>query len=517
MKYIYLTLSVLIFTTGMNAQVIKGSYDPDKKIFFSRNIDEKDVNIIIEYYAKRFNNGVSVVERGKKDVRYPGSNYRTYGVIDTTGKIIIPCEYDEIRTLFDGYGNLPDNRIFIYNTDDSTGIIHINGTILWKMPIKNGKENNGFRYSGRNKNEVNFGYLLICFQQKTGLFSSQQEKVILSPQFEEIVVYADYAVCKKDGKVIVCDARTGKMSEPLDSVIVLNKGTAFLIRHADGRRYVCKDIFDSWNTPEPNINGDEILEYYHDHFIVRSGSRTGVVHESGKVVIPFEYSDIYFLDTTYFWVKQRDLWAVCDYKNKYKTGFDFIDIDQLNNVVFHNFLYFTQADTSEKRLLYAEQHINDSFFLNGGREGGIRMSVAASRMKKQMNRRIIPIYINNYAKKSDGFHLIFIENDSIKTDDPAWDNIYTLHPEMCDDRGIGVQLGNKFGYYIPGSFKKKHIKYQGLHFVDWYSCRLYHSDRDVDKNPYAVVKMGHVFVSKDKKDYYHSKRWRLYGKFRPLY
>ena len=513
-----ITAMVCVFITASYAQQIKGKYNPSHRTFFARAVDEKNMHLIHEYSVKKFYGEVGVAEHRiyKTLSEYPVYD-REYGVIDTSGNVRIP--FSDYYSIWPGM-LLPGSPPIVYwhfRKSDSIGAISTDNRVVFSMLRKSGNKENRLQPLTRN-GEFYTSVCIVHESGKQGIFSYKREKLLLPAEYENIKAFTSCAKVIMNGKHHVFEYESGRLSQPFDSLHILEEEARFIICD-QGKYYVCKDIFDPWNTPDAAYNRNGIIEYYKEHFISRSKGMMGVVSRKGEVILPFEYDDIYFFEhpkENYFWVKKGDRWAIYDHSNMARTAFEFLDIDQLNSKRFENFIYLTQVDTSAKKLIYDD--LGDvSYFLRESVKGDHLMLVGAKKLKEKLNRHIISRYDHHCAKKSDGYHLITIDNDSIIVHAEAWDDIYGLSPRMCSLGMIGVRSGKKYGYISPHSSRKPSLKFSGLYFMAVFSCQLYWSDRNVNTCPHAAIKGGYVFIHNGKDAHDRKYLWRPYSKYRPRY
>jgi hypothetical protein len=216
-----------------------------------------------------------------------------------------------------------------------------------------------------------------------------------------------------------------------------------------------KKMLSKTITAPAEISRYEVLEYYKDRLIARNtNSKVGVINAYDSVLVPFEYGNIYFHNADDYWVNNNGYWAMMDHEGELKTGYEFLNIEELNSVFFTNMLYATKMDTSNGFLLYESREKRFSDKTNS-------LKKIARLVLENMDRRITfsALFSNggsaefSFAKKADGYHVIYIN----EVYPEAWSQIYFL-PDQVSNYMTAFQKGDKFG------LEKGEIKYDGIVF-----------------------------------------------------
>ena len=252
---------------------------------FVCSIDKKKILIPSVYmYCREFFDGRAISIK----LNNPGFKY---GMIDTTGKDVLPPIFDSLMRY--------DNGLYRFRLNDLYGIINREGTII----LDN-------QYSGIGKFDE--GIALITLNQavpneqedrKTFGLVNMSGKIILMPDFDLIGRKTNgYNVLLKHGQWSFFDSQTHK--ETLvnnvvflgfchDGRFLINVGGEFIPRRmkrpSGGIWGFVDENAEIVITPQyENANS-----FSEEKALVKSNGKWGAIDINGNVVIPFEYTDIY--------------------------------------------------------------------------------------------------------------------------------------------------------------------------------------------------------------------------------
>lgn len=473
---------LFIFSIKLNAQqIIDGYYDPAHKEFFAKaNL----LNRFNEpYEISTFEDGFATIkllktaadrqleiENNVNGVMVVSENRDRIGLMDSTGRVVLPMRYNKLERLNWNY-----NKYYKFRVNDSIGIATIDGRELiklkkWKMDKSVGKYN---RCLEEYKNGVSINSTIhrdivsVKSGDKIGLFSLLKEKYLIPIEFDcvphpmkeclfysdgraEIHINGDAAICNKGSNKVAVNLITCEQSEEFADIQRLESG-AFYIRTLDGKKILTQD-FKQTEISLPY----KIHEVYQNRIIVQLDSLFGLMDSYSRMVIPAIYQDIYFEDHEHVWLKKDGRWALSDYQNNLNTGFDFYDIDQLNEIYFHSFTKFTRVDTSAIENFRFDESLGMSDRTNEVKE----LACAVNSLRG--SRKLYTTYNADrggtqwtYARMSDGYHVIYTPLNQIEKE--AWAMVYYV-PDWVSgvSCSFGYQLGNKFG------FEKNEIRYEGI-------------------------------------------------------
>lgn len=196
-----------------------------------------------------------------------------YGLIDLNGKELLPCEYDEIKSL-EGI----ENSIII-SKDNKQGIINSKGSIIVE-PIYSKVTNLGETYKE--------GYITIDEEGRQGLISTTK-KQLLENQYEEIqkVYLGNYYLVKETGKLKLINS-SGEilLEDGFDDI----KSTT-----AKGIIFTKGDLYG-----EMTITGETIIEPKYQElkqieegiYIARQNDKYGIIDVEGNEKVAFEYTSM---------------------------------------------------------------------------------------------------------------------------------------------------------------------------------------------------------------------------------
>ena len=477
-------LLVLLFIFNLNSkaqQSLEGYYDPEHKQFYAK------VNLLNRfdepYEISTFKDGFAEIkmlytsadrkaeiENSKNGVLEIKERKKRIGLIDTTGQVVVPMRYQRIDRLHGNY-----NKYYLFLVEDSIGIVNSNGHELiklkkWMVDKSHGKNQQceeEYKYGVNINSTIHRDLVSVKIGNKIGLYSLLKEKYILPVEYDcaphpnlecfryvnghrEIFINGDAAICNKGGNKVGFNLITGELSEEYADIKRLESGI-FYLKTLDGNKILTQDFMH----PENNLPY-KIIETYNERIIVQVDSLFGLMDSYSRMVIPAVYQDIYFEDHEHVWLKKEDRWALSDYQNNLNTGFDFFDIDQLNDIYFQSFTKFTRVDTSAMENFRFDETLGMSDKRNEVKE--LACAVKALRG----SRKLYTTYNADrggtqwtFARMSDGYHVIYTPLNQIEKE--AWAMVYYV-PDWVSGTSwsFGYQLGNKFG------FEKNEIRYEGI-------------------------------------------------------
>jgi hypothetical protein len=494
-----------ILNRQLSVKHLEGLYDSQKEVFYYKTIDQQFNEH--EYKSEKFYKNIALIKYTYKPFNPPKSLVKALGIIDTLGNLIIPCVYEEIITprawvkssQNDKYTRYENLTYFIFKTNDSIGLVKQGNNIVYQLPLiskkKNSLSNSIFPALDSVQNDID--YCKVRIDNYLGLFSFGLEKVIVPPKFQEINIYNDLAICRNNEFYTVYNCLNGEKSDEFKYVRYL-KNNSFFVKSLNDLSFVCEDIFNPSTSINTNIVKNGIIQYYNGHFIVKSNGKYGIINEDEKTIIPFVYDDIYFIDSKFISVKHDNYWAISNYKHEFLSPFRFIDVDLQNQVNFNNFEYLIHGDTT-----YFKEFKNT--------------------LKKEMPTHILSNYGSDIFKKyvlkcEDGYHLIsFYRFDTIfEIDTMWWDNMYIIGDL------IGVQRGNKYGYYNKEQKMRSYLKYDGIRFVaniedTWHKPLVFNNgSRVIRRSPWVVIKNGDIYYYQENSIPFSNRNgrsgWKRWGK-----
>lgn len=200
-------------------------------------------------------------------------NNKKYGLIDLSGKEILPCEYDSIKAL-QGI----ENSLLIQK-DEKVGIANSKGSIIIEPNYKEIK-NLGDTYKE--------GYITINDENKYGVVSTTKKQA-LDNKYDDIEqVYLDnYYLVKQSGVKRVINTSGEIILEGNFDDITSNTSKGFIFKKGD--------LYGEIST-----EGDTVIEPKYQYleetepniFIAKQDDKYGIIDEFEEVKIPFEYTGI---------------------------------------------------------------------------------------------------------------------------------------------------------------------------------------------------------------------------------
>ena len=272
----------------------------DEKIFIEHNYQA------IEYDA---NNHFFKVTQGTKT-----------GVMDFDKKLILPIEYDDLiinpsyilaqqgykQMVFDTKGNKIENPKFMYKTPTEDPNVWIAQKITDATYCIIDKEENILVEGNYSYIDDAFGQYFIVYQdEKCGLVSCQDGKVILEPVYNHIQKIMDYPlleVYKEDESSV---EYYGKDMEKLvtASYPIVEIKDNFIEVYEDNNTY----YFDF----EGNMIGNEQAYKNNPIISIKQDGKYGFKNKEGKIVVPAIYDRVTELNQFgYAGIKKDGKWGV---------------------------------------------------------------------------------------------------------------------------------------------------------------------------------------------------------------
>ncbi len=549
--FIYLLSANIAFSQENDTVNLKGYYHPFNKTFtYEKTTAHPTKDSYIKYFADAFDKGLSVVRKEhffytEKDGVEISNKTVQFGVIDTTGTIIISCRYDNLYHL-KGNG---DSAYYYFYTKDSITLMNMdekNLLVLRKdSPKISDKIFMGSKTQFRN---IDFkGNLALSYNGRFQLYNIYKKQFIVPPFYsnsessidqmkygiieikKRFVLYSntpykvDYNEIndRKDlfdlyGNSLdffVYDKETFCFSKRFKLITLYNDSLIFL-QDTIGNSYLttnpCNpsnlynlDYIEVFPTDElanyfsfSNDHTRDILHlngksFFHPFLLAKLKDKFGIIKTDSTVLIPFDYDDIYVINDSLFWVKKNNKWAISTINNVLLTKFDFIDIEKMSQIYFTNLMQYSRIDHSMVGKTYHK-------FVRAHDADISRISCDAGlikRFEKSHNYYTNLVRSPLIAKKSDGYHLISIDKDdsidNFQVDPNSYDNIL-----LVPGYSPGFQKGDKFG------IEPNDISYDGVlidlsdkvyDFYGSYSHRIYISPELLLKNG---KKYGYIQGSK---------------------
>jgi|GEM_PF-2092943 len=432
---------------------VEGFYDSKAKVFHPHENLLQDRTV--SYNCDKFKAGYAIVEKRTK-------GFAGYGLIDTAGRVIIPFKYEGLKTF-------NQKNYFLFYTKDSIGLVALSSKELLKYRQTSDDPATGqaaqYRHMVEDKKTAIWyrtntahDFAVIKLGSKIGLYLPEQERFVLPVEcdaepiinrdynhkgergWNNILLTDTYAIYKINGMRIACDLFTGQKSDFYKDIVPLENNLLYVVTK-DDKAMLLKDMVGA-----KNLAGYELLELHENHLLIRAEGKIGLMDINQKVKIPLIYDDIHFMSKRYVWVKKNGAWAIADVEGNLHTGFDFLNIEQLNAGYFTDLLYYTRLDTtggsiyvnSHKRVYYhdAIDHIKHIARINL-KNIGSRISFSALYTYDDH-------YVITYAQKADGYHLIHGRDKTVEVYQEPWDAIFYL-PNVSGGPFYSYKKGNKYG------------------------------------------------------------------------
>lgn len=239
------------------------------KIINSKNEEKFTEYDLVEGLENIDKNNIMWYEEGVLKVKKGDS----YGLIDYTGKLVLPVEYSNIETL-QGVKNS-----IIIKKDDKVGLCDNKGNIIINPEYKEIK-NIGEDYKN--------GYIVINSDNLYGLIDFTKN-TILEPKYEEIkpVASSTIFIVKEDGKLKAINKDKETLIEnKFDDVKEINTDSLIFIRNG---KY---GIINVKQEEKVQAEYDDLKYAFGDYYIAKKGDKYGIIDSSNKTVLSFDYSKI---------------------------------------------------------------------------------------------------------------------------------------------------------------------------------------------------------------------------------
>ena len=220
-------------------------------------IENFDENNILWYEE-----GVLKVKKGK-----------LYGLIDYTGKEILPVEYTNIEALQGIKNSIIIEKNNQVGLCDNKGNIIINTEYKQIKPIENDYKN---------------GYIVVNNENKYGMIDFTK-KVILEPKYEDIksVASTTIYIVKENGTLkainstgdTLVEGKFDDVKQIKDENIIFKKANQYGIMTSSGEIKVKAEY-------------EDIQYAYGTNYIAKKNGKYGIINTTNEILLPFEYSTI---------------------------------------------------------------------------------------------------------------------------------------------------------------------------------------------------------------------------------
>lgn len=196
-----------------------------------------------------------------------------YGLINYSGKVILPIEYSSIDVL-PGVKNS-----IIINKNDQVGLCDNKGNIIINPEYKEIKS---------IEDDYKNGYIIINNDNLYGLIDFTKN-IVLEPIYEEIkpVASTSIYIVKENGKLKAINKNKETLIEnKFDDVKEINGDNLIYVKN---KKYGIINI-----DQEIKIQAEyEDLQYaFGDYYIAKKSNKYGIINSSNDTIVPFEYSSI---------------------------------------------------------------------------------------------------------------------------------------------------------------------------------------------------------------------------------
>lgn len=471
-RHLLFTYLFLGLNSFFQAQVkLDGIYDNKTKVF-KTNSEIFNRNDSLLYSCSTFNHNLSIVKC--RTNTFPSKE--TFGVIDTTGKIVIPFSYSKLEAIVNN-----KKVLFDYASKTSRGILNSKGKIIYET-----------KQVQEEFWKVSETYLNINNGTKVGLFSISEEQLVLPVEFDEKSEYelirennvppgiyifnSNYAITRKSNSFQIHQLKTNEKSEFYMNIYIIDT-SILVIKKADYNFFITKDIF------KPNAHiSKQIIDFHNKHFIFQENNKFGLLDLNEKIMIEAIYDDIYFADKKTLVLKKDEKWAFAKYDGTLLTGFEFNRIDKSNKYFLESLFHVAKLDTNKLNIFadYKAKMFNDNT--------PDILRIIQSVMNLSKRKMLYSALFENYKSRN----YLIVESNSgrqllqllagFNLDEKLWDDIYYIPNFTGVSEYIGYRKGKKYGY------EANDISYENIYYdIDHkYNCTAGEMLRVVNGNLFSL-------------------------------
>jgi hypothetical protein len=276
----------------------------ENKIFFINIYTGSPINKDTYIYASQFYNGLAITRN------------KMYGAIDKSGKSIIAQAYDSL------YPQQWNNKIvWVAKQNQNIGILDSTGKIM--IPIQYQQ----VEYLGK-------GILKVHQNQKYQLIKTNQS-VLSEETFDNIVSNQNN---DSEWPLMVCNKnKWGLLNERGNLIVATNFDS---ITRYEPQLYVMKKgnsftIADNWGKAIHETAFQEIQKPKFQTLIVKKGKKYGLLSTQGKEILKCNYDEIEYTNfSNLYLTREKKTWSVIDKSGIKKTNIDFDSYEIIGEQVF---------------------------------------------------------------------------------------------------------------------------------------------------------------------------------------
>ncbi|MCB9231561.1 MAG: WG repeat-containing protein [Bacteroidia bacterium] len=299
-----------------------------------------------------------------------------WGIVDYSGKELVPCEYLWIEQLSEGLAWIRKDSLF--------GFIDLDGN--WLVPLKYAfagdfsegialiKRGNLYGYINRKGEEIisprfedaegfREGLALVKQGGKFG-YIDKQGKYLFTPQFQEANLFkSGLAAVEKEGKAGII-ARDGSWQiKPIYQSAVAMGENWILLSSEEGER-----LFDVKNKSLSETAYDQVEEVERIGFLVRKGGKSGLLHSDGKIWIEPQFAELIQAGDQVMKARSGQKWKLINLQtNSYRVSdqsFDEIGEEFENLIRIRSGSKFGFTDTHGQLIIPAKFDSAGNYFSN---------------------------------------------------------------------------------------------------------------------------------------------------------
>lgn len=282
-----------LFICTYDVNYLNGTYKT--KVLDKKNNEKFSEFDLVEVIENIDSSNVLWYEQGVLKVKKDNK----YGLINYSGNIILPIEYDEITAL-QGIENS-----FIIKKEQQLGLCDNKGNIIIEPKYKEIKSIN---------NDYKNGYIVVNNENKYGVIDFTKT-VIFEPKYEEIkpITSNGIYIVKENSKLKVINQQAEEL---------LND------KFSDAKQ----------------INGENIV------FI--KNKKYGIINTKGEIKIEAQYEELEYIFGQYYIAKKDGKYGIVNISNEEKLGFEY------NSITYYKQAGFIETSKENEE---ASQILNEKF------------------------------------------------------------------------------------------------------------------------------------------------------------
>ncbi len=252
--------------------------------------------------------------------------YLKYGLVDSSGRELIPPVYEKLELLTDGLWKMNEGELY--------GVINASKTIIIPALFTELSYSDGFIFTTLNEKkgvyntkgsvvlpntytniDLKSGYFFVTSDQYDGIFSSSGEQLI--PLEYNIFGFSDglFFVQNKSKYGFLNEKGLPITNEMYDDAHEFNDGLA-LVKKENSYLFI-----DTTGRVVLSLDCDKAYPFKNGFAVLIKNDKYGLINKEGKFVLPFEFDDIDIVEHGFIVYKEENYTI---YNSNFEKLFDFL-------------------------------------------------------------------------------------------------------------------------------------------------------------------------------------------------